>query len=52
MSSKDFKIPEGLWGILKGTEVPSDPETEYERYVSRKDKVLTTIVLAVDTTPL
>ena len=42
---------EGLWGIVAGTEEPPDQEADAEKYakfVSRRDKALATIVLAVD----
>ena len=44
-------IREGLWGIVAGTEEPPDRETEadkYAKFMSRRDKALATIVLAVD----
>ena len=44
-------VKEGLWGIVAGTEEPPNPETQgaqYAKYVSRRDKALATIVLAVD----
>ena len=43
-------VRESLWGIVAGTEQPPDPATEaanYAKYVSRKDRALATIVLAV-----
>ena len=48
-------IREGLWGIVAGTEGAPDPGTDagdYAKYVSRRDKALATIVLAVDTSLL
>ena len=48
-------IREGLWGIVAGTEEAPDPGTDagdYAKYVSRRDKALATIVLAVDTSLL
>ena len=44
-------IREGLWGIVAGTEESPDRETEadkYAKFMSRRDKALATIVLAVD----
>ena len=44
-------IREGLWGIVAGTEEPPDRETDadkYAKFMSRRDKALATIVLAVD----
>ena len=39
---------EGLWDIVAGTEAPLDPATEaYAKYVSRRERALATIVLAV-----
>ena len=47
-------IREGLWGIVAGTEEAPDPGTDasdYAKYVSRRDKALATIILAVATLP-
>ena len=44
-------IREGLWGIVAGTEEPPDRETaadKYAKFMSRRDKALAIIVLAVD----
>ena len=44
-------VREGQWGIVAGTDEPPDPPTDaanYAKYVSRKDRALATIVLAVD----
>ena len=44
-------VREGLWGIVAGTEDPSNPEThavQHEKYLSQRDKALATIVLAID----
>ena len=41
-------VREGLWDIVANTEAPPDPATEaYAKYVSRRDRALATIVLAV-----
>ena len=44
-------VREGLWGIVAGTEEPPDPAADaakYAKYISRSDRALATIVLAVD----
>ena len=44
-------IREDLWGIVAGTEEPPDRETDadkYAKFMSRRDKALAIIVLAVD----
>ena len=48
-------IREGLWGIVAGTEEPPNRETDadkYAKFMSRRDKALATIVLAVHPTLL
>ena len=42
-------IKDGLWGLVSGTETaPAEGTAEQARFVSRKDKALATIVLAID----
>ena len=44
-------VREGPWGIVAGTEEPPDRGTDpdkYAKFMSRRDKALATIVLAVD----
>ena len=41
-------VREGLWGIVAGTEEPLDPAADAAKYISRRDRALATIVLAVD----
>ena len=44
-------VREGLWGIVAGTKEPPDRGTypdKYAKFMSRRDKALATIVLAID----
>ena len=41
-------IKEGLWGIVNGTETVPEEGAERAKFISRRDKALATIVLAVD----
>ena len=41
-------IKEGLWGIVNGTDTVPEEGAERAKFISRRDKALATIVLAVD----
>ena len=42
-------IKDGLWGIVNGSEVaPAETDGAYSKYISRKNRALTIIVLSID----
>ena len=47
-----MKEEEGLWRIVTGEVAPGGSTSEKAKFVARKDRALTTIVLSVDTTLL
>ena len=48
-------VKEGLWSLVSGTEECPDPTTEakkHTKYLAKRDQVLATIVLAIETSLL